>query len=230
LEEMDALVRERDEVANERDAALRERAEVERERDVAIREREDVLDEKDELLHQRDEARKQVAQMEVALEDAEMRILDDAEQIKSLQGKIASLERERTELIADRSARDQSDTEDRIPLHEHEALVSELERQLDDAHRDIARLTTESPAGTALAKAKDMRIEQLEKEKGVLAERIQVMRSAGFGAGGGAGTPGKVSFSGSTAQGTPLGRLAAMNLRTPRTPGVALRDVSSTFW
>ncbi|KAG8713310.1 hypothetical protein FRC09_018855 [Ceratobasidium sp. 395] len=227
LEEMDALTKERDDAAHERDVALRERGEIMRERDIAIREREDILDEKDELLHQRDEALKQVSQMETALEDAESRILDDAEQAKSLQGKIASLERERAELM-DRSSRSRSNSEDHIPLHEHEALVSELERQLDDAHREIARVTTESPAATALAKAKDLRIEQLEKEKEVLTERIQVMRSAGFGAGGagGAGTPGKVSFSGSTAHGTPLNRIAMMNLKTPRTPGAALKDPS----
>ncbi|KAG8745658.1 hypothetical protein FRC10_007355 [Ceratobasidium sp. 414] len=226
LEEMDALVKERDEAANGRDVALNERDEVARQRDIAAREREDMLDEKDQLLHQRGEALKQVAQMETALEDAESRILDDAEQIKSLRGKITSLERERAELM-DRSSRSPPDTEDRIPLHEHEALVSELERQLDDAHREIARLTTESPAGAALAKAKDLRIEQLEKEKEVLAERVQVMRSAGFGAGaGGMGTPGRPSFSASTMHGTPLNRVAMMNLRTPKTPGAALRDPS----
>ncbi|KAG8721405.1 hypothetical protein FRC08_013359 [Ceratobasidium sp. 394] len=226
LEEMDALVKERDEAANERDAVLGERDGAARQRDIAVREREDILDEKDQLLHQRGEALKQVAQMEAALEDAESRILDDAEQIKSLRGKITSLERERAELM-DRSSRSRPGTEDHIPLHEHEVLVSELERQLDDAHREIARLTTESPAGTALAKAKDLRIEQLEKEKEVLTERIQVMRSAGFGAGaGGAGTPGRASFSATPMHGTPLNRIAMMNLRTPKTPGVALRDPS----
>ncbi|KAG9100904.1 hypothetical protein FRC06_003550 [Ceratobasidium sp. 370] len=181
----------------------------------------------DQLFHQRGEALKQVAQMETALEDAESRILDDAEQIKSLRSKITSLERERAELV-DRSSRSRPDTEDHIPLHEHEALVSELERQLDDAHREIARLTTESPAGAALAKAKDLRIEQLEKEKEVLVERVQVMRSAGFGVGGtgGVGTPGRASFSATTMHGTPLSRIAMMNLRTPKTPGAALRDPS----
>lgn len=230
LEEMDALVRERDEIAHERDAALRERDDVVRERDSAVRMHEDISEEKDELLHQRDEARQQLSQMETALEDAENRILDDAEQLKSLQGRVTSLERERSELLADRSARNRSDAEDRIPLHEHEALVSELETQLDDAHREIARLTAQSPAGAALTKAKDMRVEQLEKEKDMLMERIQVMRAAGFNVSnstGGADTPGKRSFSVNMAQGTPLGRLAMMNLRTPKTPGAALKDVSS---
>lgn len=229
LEELDALVRERDEVSHERDAALRERDDALRERDSAVRMHEDILEEKDELSHQRDEALRQVSQMETALEDAENRILDDAEQLKSLQGRVTSLERERSELLADRSARNRSDAEDRIPLHEHEALVSELETQLDDAHREIARLTAQSPAGAALTKAKDMRIEQLEKEKEMLMERIQVMRTAGFNASsitGGEGTPGKGSSSVNMAQGTPLNRLAMMNLRTPKTPGAALKDVS----
>ncbi|KDN47664.1 hypothetical protein RSAG8_03454, partial [Rhizoctonia solani AG-8 WAC10335] len=221
LEELDALAHERDELAHERDVVLKEKDQALRERDNAIRERDELLEDQDELVHQKEDALKEVARMEQALEDAETRIVEDAEKLKSLQGKVASLERERTDLLASRSARDRSNAEDRIPLHEHEALVSDLETQLDDAHREIARLTAKSPAGEALSKAKDLRIQQLEKEKDMLLERIQTMRSSNSTAGG-SDTPGRATPSGSIA----LGRLAMMNLRTPKTPGAALKEAS----
>ncbi|CUA78211.1 early endosome antigen 1 [Rhizoctonia solani] len=197
LEELDALVHDRDDDRNA------------------------LLEDHDELARQKEEAQKEVARMEQALEDAEARIMKDAGQLKSLQGKVASLERERTDLLASRSTRDRSNPEDRIPLYEHEALVSDLEAQLDDAHREIARLTAKSPAGEALNKAKDLRIQQLEKEKDMLLERIQTMRS-NSSATGGSNTPARATPSGSMA----LGRLAMMNLRTPKTPGAALKEAS----
>ncbi|CAE6516063.1 unnamed protein product [Rhizoctonia solani] len=221
LEELDALAHDRDDLVHDRDAALKEKGQALRERDNAVRERDELLEDQDELARQKQEAQKEVARMEQALEDAEARIVEDAEQLKSLQGKVASLERERTELLASRSTRERSNNEDGIPLHEHEALVSDLETQLDDAHREIARLTAKSPAGEALSKAKDLRIQQLEKEKDMLLERVQTMRSNSSAAGG-SDTPGRATPSGSVA----LNRLAMMNLRTPKTPGAALKEAS----
>ncbi|KAH7335361.1 hypothetical protein B0J17DRAFT_719897 [Rhizoctonia solani] len=221
LEELDALAHERDVLTHDKDAALKEKDQAIRERDNAIRERDELLEDQDELTHQKETAQKEVARMEEALEDAEARIIDDAEQVKSLEGKVASLERERTELLASRSTRNRSNDEDRIPLQEHEAAVSELEAQLDEAHREIAKFTAKSPAGEALTKAKDLRIQQLEKEKDMLLERIQTMRSNNSNTGG-SDTPGRVTPSGSVA----LSRLAIMNLRTPKTPGAALKEAS----
>ncbi|KAJ1306732.1 hypothetical protein OPQ81_007720 [Rhizoctonia solani] len=221
LEELDALVHDRDGLAHDRDSAVKEKEQILRERDNAIRERDELLEDQDELVHQKEVAQKEVARMERALEDAEAQTMKDAEQLKSLQSKVASLERERTDLLARRSTRDHSNTEDRIPLQEHEALVSELETQLDEAHREIARLTAKSPASEALNKAKDLRIQQLEKEKDMLLERIQTMRSNNSAAGG-SDTPGRTTPSGSIA----LNRLAMMNLRTPKTPGAALKEPS----
>lgn len=221
LEELDAIAHEKDEVARERDAALEEKERFLRERDDALNERDKLLEDKEELIRQRDAVRDEASELERALEDAEARMVDDAQQLKSFQGKVASLERERTELLADRSARSRSHAEDQIPLREHESLVSDLEKQLDDAHREIGRLTAKGPAGEALAKSKDLRIEQLEKEREVLLERIQTMRASGLGS----ETPGKAASSISLGQGTPLGRLAMMNLRTPKTPGAPLKDV-----
>ncbi|CAE6536534.1 unnamed protein product [Rhizoctonia solani] len=221
LEELDALAHERDDLAHDRDTMLKERDQVLRERDDALRERDELLEDHNELMGQKEMAQKEIVRMEQALEDAEVRIVKDAEQLKSLQSKVTSLERERADLLANRSTQARSDVEDRIPLHEHEALVSDLEAQLDDAHRDIAKLTAKSPAGEALTKAKDLRIQQLEKEKDMLLERIQTMRSNNSTAGG-SDTPGRATPSGSMA----LGRLAMMNLRTPKTPGAALKEPS----
>ncbi|CAE6406017.1 unnamed protein product [Rhizoctonia solani] len=221
LEELDALAQERDVLTHDKDAALKEKDQAIRARDNAIRERDELLEDQDELTRQKEAAQKEVARMEEALEDAEARIMDDAEQLKSLEGKVSSLERERTELLANRSTRERSNNEDRISLQEHEAAVSELEAQLDEAHRDIAKLTAKSPTSEALTKAKDLRIQQLEKEKDMLLERIQTMRSNNSGASG-SDTPGRVTPSGSVA----LSRLAIMNLRTPKTPGAALKEAS----
>ncbi|CAE7071135.1 unnamed protein product [Rhizoctonia solani] len=221
LEELDALVHEKNEVAHDMDAVLRERDRALRERDNAIRERDELLEDQDELARQKEDAHKEATRMEQALEDAEARITRDAEQLKSLQGKVSSLERERADLIASRSTRDRSNAEDRIPLREHEALVTDLETQLDDAHREIARLTAKSPASDALGKAKDLRIQQLEKEKDMLLERVQTMRS-NSSTGGASDTAGRATPSGSMA----LGRLAMMNLKTPKTPGAALKEAS----
>ncbi|CAE6417482.1 unnamed protein product [Rhizoctonia solani] len=219
LEELDAFAHERDDLVHERDAALNEKNQILRERDDAVRERDELLEDQDELTRQREAAQKEIARMEQALEDAEARIVDDAEQLKSLKGKVASLDRERADLLANRSTRDRSG--DRIPLHEHEALVLDLETQLDDAHREIARLTAKSPASEALNKAKDLRIQQLQKEKDMLLERIQTMRSNNSTTGS-PDTPGRATSSGSLA----LNRLAVMNLRTPKTPGAALKEPS----
>ncbi|CAE6401194.1 unnamed protein product [Rhizoctonia solani] len=218
LEELDTFANERDTLVQERDTALNEKNRILRERDDAVRERDELLEDQDELTRQKEAAHKEIARMEQALEDTEARVMEDAEQLKSLKSKVASLERERADLLANRSTRDRSG--DRIPLHEHEALVSDLETQLDDAHREIARFTAKSPASEALNKAKDLRIQQLQKEKDMLLERIQTMRSNNSA--GGPDTPGRTTTSASLA----LNRLAAMNLRTPKTPGAALKEPS----
>ncbi|KAF8677776.1 hypothetical protein RHS04_05866 [Rhizoctonia solani] len=223
IDELDTFAHERDVLVRERDAALNDKSRILRERDTAIRERDELLEDQDELMREKEAAQKEVARMEQALEEADARIVEDAEQLKSLQGKVTSLERERTDLLVNRSVRGRSSAEDRIPLHEHEALVSELEAQLDDAHREIAKLTAKSPTSEALNKAKDLRIQQLEKEKDVLLERVQNMRSNNSA--GGSDTTGRLTPSGSLGS-LALNRLAAMNLRTPKTPGAALKEPS----
>ncbi|KAF8757928.1 hypothetical protein RHS01_03326 [Rhizoctonia solani] len=201
IDELDTFAHERDVLVRERDAALNDKSRILRERDTAIRERDELLEDQDELMREKEAAQKEVARMEQALEEAD-----------------AELWRMRSS-----SSHCKENAEDRIPLHEHEALVSELEAQLDDAHREIAKLTAKSPTSEALNKAKDLRIQQLEKEKDVLLERVQNMRSNNSA--GGSDTTGRLTPSGSLGS-LALNRLAAMNLRTPKTPGAALKEPS----
>jgi hypothetical protein len=62
---------------------------------------------------------------------------------------------------------------------EHIQELEVLERELDTAHREIARLNhllSDSPTRTALQQAKDARIAMLEREKEELEERVRTLR------------------------------------------------------
>jgi len=103
------------------------------------------------------------------------------------------------------------------------ADVEALESELDDANKEIARLNTllnQSPARKAIEKAKEMKIEMLEKEKEDLLERVKALRDTVNEM----GTPNRlVNASGIS----PIHRqVLSMSIRAPRTPGAPLRDVS----
>ncbi len=114
-------------------------------------------------------------------------------------------------------------------VQEHIQELKVLERELDTAHREIARLNhllSNSPTRTALQQAKDARIAMLEKEKAELEERVRTLRvmlgAAGAGAAGTSALPGGISPA--------VNRTLAM-LKTPKTPGGPLREVSTrTGW
>lgn len=155
-------------------------------------------------------------QMEEALESAERKMLEDEEKVAHLLGRVASLERdkERQQEIS------MNPSKSRL---EPDIDVEGLENELDDANREIARLNTllsQSPARRAIDKAKDARIEMLEKEKDDLLERVKSLRSTMNDL----GTPNRI-LSGSGI--SPIHRqVLNMSMRAPRTPGAPLRDVS----
>ena len=103
-----------------------------------------------------------------------------------------------------------------------------MENELDDANREIARLRallSQSPARKAMEKAKDTKIEMLEKEKEELLERNRALRMTFNDM----NTPNKlVNASGIS----PIHRqVLSMSIRAPKTPGGPLRDVSCfPFW
>ncbi|KAG1737174.1 hypothetical protein EDB19DRAFT_995876 [Suillus lakei] len=104
-----------------------------------------------------------VNQMEDALEAAEQKMRTDQEAVADLKAKISTLERERErEREMSRLLKGQHSDESNAELE------NVLEAELEEAHKDIARLNEllqHSPARKAIDAAKDQRIETLEKDK-----------------------------------------------------------------
>ena len=208
----------------------------------------DVLKQRVTELEERAEAAEEAAVgLTRALEDAEAQIVQHEEEVSALQVRTRELERRNASFS---QSRDQSQsqsrgggglttiTEERSTFVDRPESISQasqaqahiqelevLERELDTAHREIARLNhllSNSPTRTALQQAKDMRIAMLEREKVELEERVRTL---------------KVMLGGSAAAGTPAlpgGISPAVNrtlavLKTPKTPGGPLREVSVYF-
>ncbi|KAG2345767.1 hypothetical protein BDR05DRAFT_960035 [Suillus weaverae] len=159
-----------------------------------------------------------VNQMEEALEAAEQKMRTDQEVIADLKAKISTLERERErEREMSRLLKGQHSDESNAELE------NVLEAELEQAHKEIARLTEllqHSPARKAIDAAKDQRIEILEKDKEQLQARIKALRSTSFET----ATPNKVvNLSGIS----PIHRhVLSMSVRAPKTPGGPLKDLS----
>jgi chromosome segregation ATPase len=159
-----------------------------------------------------------VNQMEDALEAAEQKMRTDQEVVADLKAKISTLERERErEKEMSRLLKGQHSDESNAELE------NVLEAELEQAHKEIAKLTEllqHSPARKAIDAAKDKRIEILEKDKEQLQARIKALRSTSFET----ATPNKVvNLSGIS----PIHRhVLSMSVRAPKTPGGPLKDVS----
>jgi chromosome segregation ATPase len=151
-------------------------------------------------------------QMEEALEAAEEKMGSDEERMADLRSKLAALEREQER---------QRDLTISNPPSNHEAEEA-LEEELDEANREIARLSAllqQSPARRAIDKAKDTRIEALEREKEELLERVRALKSSNAEL----ATPHRVV---NTSGISPIHRhVLSMSLKAPKTPGAPLRDV-----
>ena len=160
-----------------------------------------------------------VTQLEDALDAAEQKMHADEDALTELRGRIATLERERERDHAEKSRTNERNAE----LEEAEDQIEVLERELDNAHREISRLSAElaqSPARKALDKARDAKIELLEKEKEDLQELLNSLKHEGAGW----NTPGRFSNASGI---SPIHRqVLNMTLKTPKTPGAPLRDVS----
>ncbi|KAH6915818.1 hypothetical protein BKA70DRAFT_1093050 [Coprinopsis sp. MPI-PUGE-AT-0042] len=160
-------------------------------------------------------------QLEEALEEAKNKMSEDDDAISELNSKISSLERERDrwKQLAD-NPREPSLRLDGGPTEEEMEL---MERELSVAQKEIARLSTmlaQSPARKAIDKAKEAKIEMLEREKEELLERNKALRMTMNEV----QTPGKV-VNGSMM--SPIHRLVLNNsIRYPKTPGGPLRDMS----
>lgn len=159
---------------------------------------------------------------EEALEAAERKMREDAAEIARLKASEASmhrtLQREREKLAS------------RLPNNTMPSLrvieMEGLEEELEEAHKEIARLTSQlsqSPARRAIERARDVKIEALEKEKDELAERLRTVRES-------MQTPHRRLESAANMAASPVHRrLLDLQARTPKTPGAPLRDVSPIF-
>lgn len=106
-----------------------------------------------------------------------------------------------------------------------DADLEALEKELDNANKEIARLTTmlnQSPARKAMEKARDTKIEILEREKEELLERNKALRMTV--------TEMNTSNKLINASGiSPIHRqVLSMSIRAPKMPGAPLRDVSDS--
>ena len=149
--------------------------------------------------------------LEEALEAAEEKMRTDEEALSELRAKLTILEREqeRQQALGSRSLNNETE--------------EVLEAELDEANKEIARLNTllqQSPARKAVEKAKDARIEMLERERDDLLDRVKTLRASATEM----ATPSKVvNMSGIS----PIHRhVLSMSMKAPKTPGKPLRDVS----
>ncbi|KAF8902351.1 hypothetical protein CPB84DRAFT_1961582 [Gymnopilus junonius] len=172
------------------------------------------------LQHESVKAQETARQMEDALEEAEQKMMQDEEGLADLRTKLAALQRER-EMERQRDASvSRATTEEAGPT---EAEYQALENELDEANKEVARLNTllqQSPARKAMDKAKDTKIEMLEREKEELLERNRALRMT-FNE---MNTPSKVV---NASMMSPIHRqVLNMSIRAPKTPGAPLRDIS----
>ncbi|KAG6908885.1 hypothetical protein DXG01_002863 [Tephrocybe rancida] len=166
-------------------------------------------------------ARELGRQTEDALDEAERKMLADAAEIDELKGKLASVERERDRMREASLSQDSGN-----PFADTgvaNAEIEALETELDSANREIARLNellNQSPARKAMDKAREMKVEHLEREKEELLERNRTLRMAmnEFN------TPSRII---NTSGISPIHRqVLSMSVRAPKTPGAPLKDMS----
>ncbi|KAI0036219.1 hypothetical protein K488DRAFT_82325 [Vararia minispora EC-137] len=149
-------------------------------------------------------------QMEDALVAAEEKAVKDEAELSELRLKVFNLERDRSYHGISRNA-------DRI-LQETSPEIAELESELDDAYKRIGKLEAllaQSPAREALDKAKDARLQMLEKEREELLDRIKSYAR---------NTPKKPANESNI---SPMHRqVLNLTMRAPKTPGGPLGDLT----
>ncbi|KAF8511788.1 hypothetical protein BU17DRAFT_54376 [Hysterangium stoloniferum] len=164
-------------------------------------------------------------QLENAVFSSEEKMIEDEQELNALRAKIGRLERD-SEARRERSCSSASldgskNSGSDQPVHEIRAEVEQLEAELDAAHKEIGRLNhllSQSPTRVGINKAKDVRIELLEREKDDLIERIRTLTTMMV-----ASSPSKVD---EEQQKTPVAQRYSLSWKTPITPGPPLRDLS----
>lgn len=167
---------------------------------------------------QLDRAREIEAHMQEALDLSDQQNREQEELLCQLKSTVASLERENQRLLERSNNFSMHSSQHNVSVGPTDADLEALEDELDHANKEIARLNallSQSPARKAMDKAKEAKIQLLEKENGELAERMQALKFT---------TPSKTANASGL---SPAHRQAlSMVMRTPKTPGAPLRDVS----
>ena len=161
-------------------------------------------------------------QMQEALEVADRKVESHDEEIAELQGAIFALQRELEREREKSRSFSRSAESPTVP----NADVEALENELDDAHREIARLKVlmqQSPARKAMDTVKDNRIQMLEREREDLLQRVQVLRDTVNG------TPNNAMNDVTVASAVSPFHRQMVSMLSPKTPGGPLRDVSDTL-
>ncbi|KAG5644884.1 hypothetical protein DXG03_007525 [Asterophora parasitica] len=171
----------------------------------------------------KDKAEELARQMDAALEEAERKMRADDDEINDLKGKLSTAERERERREASMTHESSRSSNMFIDVPATNADMEALENELDEANREIARLNTllnQSPARKAMEKARDAKVELLEREREELLERNRTLRMAMNEI----TTPSKVINASGI---SPIHRqVLSMSMRAPKTPGAPLRDMS----
>lgn len=199
----------------------------------------EVLREKTVALESRcEQFERDASQMEEALEEGEEQMMHDQEEIAALRGELerlrlvvstgpSALSSNRASTNTAVSLREQSASG--LPVSQEEIEV--LEKELDDAHREIGRLQhllRDSPTRAALAQAKDSKLDSLERENAELEEKVRALRVL---LSKGPGSSSSLLAPVTPARGSALGLGASPAVRSmpsfrgPKTPGGPLKDV-----
>ncbi|KIJ55564.1 hypothetical protein M422DRAFT_151101 [Sphaerobolus stellatus SS14] len=167
-------------------------------------------------------------QLEEALDEGERRMIEAEAELASVRSKTTRLEQElaaarelsRGSISMDQKSRNMS-SGNGVTAAEFE----QLEGELDEAHKEIGRLQhmlSQSPGRKAIEKAKEIRIDLLEKEKDDLVERVRSLTailSASAPDKTSGGSPGSFSA-------TPIPSRLLPAWKTPKTPGPPLKEFS----
>lgn len=153
---------------------------------LEVHQDEDAVKEMAEQLRQSDEEKESlnrtIKKMEAALVESDRRASKLQEEISVLKSKTVTLEREvgnRDAALRASSNTKPLDREDTHELSLFRTQHDQLERQLDDAQREVGRLRfrlADSPGRNAIAFAKDARISLLEEQKETLTAQIMALR------------------------------------------------------
>ncbi|EJD47907.1 hypothetical protein AURDEDRAFT_144233 [Auricularia subglabra TFB-10046 SS5] len=191
-----------------------------------------AFQEAERLKMQMETMRAAAVQSEAALEEAERQMTDDAGTIVQLRAQVADLQHSVHESsLASRRGVDASAGRSTI-LPDGSVYAEEVEAlraDLDAAHAEIGRLKYmygQTPVRSAITKAKDARLDELERRNEQLEDELAELQR--FVAGADALSKANISIGKPE---TPLAFKQTMHrinslVRTPKTPGAPLRDPS----